>query len=473
MRVLSISFFLSNPMPLSQYLTEYDEDLSGDSQIDPLGVLIIWSAFGQQIFRNRVNSVSNDVRNYTLNLLHHAVIKDLLDDVDTSLSKALDEQSGGRHGLALRQACLVYLENIFTYAVVTAAPDSGVDSQGVLGASKAPARLEVDSNPFLRFTHKTAGHLLVRQLGLGVSGRYKTPFMQIGFFNDRYNYHYSQEAAQLWLKVKAMIQTHAPFSVLFQEARMHLQGLFRGFKAGGGSALKQVPDSLIEAYRRALPNSAQVGADTRDFWLALTGLDTGAAGALLQVLDDQAQNYPGSDMPIQQLFSVAEKNCSEAPERRKLVHVQQVEPLLAQADLLFTLACHGRHQSLDEIEAHWRGLGRDADTLPAAAARIDAHPELLDIPSHTGRRRLERLMRLARQERFSDQLRDLMGYHAAVMRERGQLPWVQIEQAEKIKLNARTKALPEAQNTPMYRWVNTYYIHQFNNLVTGYRGGQA
>lgn len=40
-------------MRLSQYLTEYDEDLSGDSQIDPLGVLTIWSAFGQEIFRNR------------------------------------------------------------------------------------------------------------------------------------------------------------------------------------------------------------------------------------------------------------------------------------------------------------------------------------------------------------------------------------------------------------------------------------
>lgn len=54
-------------MRLSQYLTEYDEDLSGDSQIDPLGVLTIWSAFGQEIFRNRVNSVSNDVR---LSLIH-------------------------------------------------------------------------------------------------------------------------------------------------------------------------------------------------------------------------------------------------------------------------------------------------------------------------------------------------------------------------------------------------------------------
>jgi hypothetical protein len=37
-------------MRLSQYLTEYDEDLSGDSQIDPLGVLTIWSAFGQKSF---------------------------------------------------------------------------------------------------------------------------------------------------------------------------------------------------------------------------------------------------------------------------------------------------------------------------------------------------------------------------------------------------------------------------------------
>lgn len=460
-------------MRLSQYLTEYDEDLSGDSQIDPLGVLTIWSAFGQEIFRNRVNSVSNDVRNYTLNLLHHAVIKDLFDDVDTGPSKALREQSGGRHGLALCQACLVYLENIFTYAMVTAAPDTGVDSQGVLGASKARARLEVDSNPFLRFTHQPAGHLLVRQLGLGVSGRYKTPFMQIGFFNDRYNYHHSQEAGLLWVKVKGMIQTHEPFHRLFQEARMHLQGIFLRFKAGGGSALKQVPGSLIKAYRRALPNFAQVGAATRDFWLALTGLDTGAAGALLRVMDDQVQHNPDGHLPIQQLFALAEKNCSETPERRKLVHVQQVEPLLAQVDLLFTLACHGRHQSLGEIEAHWQGLGRDAATLPAAAARIDAHSELLGILSHTGRRRLERLMSLARQERFSDQFLGMVDYHATVMRERGQIPWVQIDQAEKVKLSARTRALPEAQDTPMQRWVNTYYIPQFDHLVTGYRGGQA
>ncbi|MNF05577.1 hypothetical protein D3C80_2053370 [compost metagenome] len=67
----------------------------------------------------------------------------------------------------------------------------------------------------------------------------------------------------------------------------------------------------------------------------------------------------------------------------------------------------------------------------------------------------------------------MVDYHATVMRERGQIPWVQIDQAEKVKLSARTRALPEAQDTPMQRWVNTYYIPQFDHLVTGYRGGQA
>ena len=60
---------------LSPYLTEYDESLSGDSYIDPIGTLIIWSAFGRNVFNGRVNSVSNDVRNYTLNLFHHHLVR--------------------------------------------------------------------------------------------------------------------------------------------------------------------------------------------------------------------------------------------------------------------------------------------------------------------------------------------------------------------------------------------------------------
>lgn len=460
-------------MQLRHYLTDYDDELSGDSYVDPLGVLVIWSAFGQEIFRNRVNSISNDVRNYTLNLLHHGLIRDICNDDGIRFGKVLIEQVGDRHSLALRQACLVYLENVFTYSLVAAPASANVDSQGVLGASKARARLEQDDNPFLRFSHKKDAHLLIRQLGLGVSGRYKTPFMQMGFFNGSYKYDHDLDAIRLWDKAYELFRGRERLHALYQEARAHLVEVIEQFTRNGGTCLEAVPASLRGAYQQALPTPGQVGELTRNFWLEITGLNTGAAGALLAVLDEQAQKSPASHVPIQQLFARAEDRCQDPVERQKLAHVQILEPLLAEADLLLTLARHSKSQSLAEVEAHWQSLGRDTDTLPRAASRIEALPALLDTPAYTGRRRLGRLLNLARSGAFADQLRGLLDYHASVMRERGQQPWLQLEQLDRIKVNARTTPLPEPESWPPQRWVNHYYVPQFNNLVTGYRGGQA
>ena len=58
---------------LSDLLTEFDERISSELNLDPLGLQVIWSAYGQKIFRNRISSISNDVRNYTLNLFDHWV----------------------------------------------------------------------------------------------------------------------------------------------------------------------------------------------------------------------------------------------------------------------------------------------------------------------------------------------------------------------------------------------------------------
>lgn len=86
-------------MFLDKYLTEYDDSLSGESYIDPLGTLIIWSAYGQVIFHNRVNSISNDVRNYTLNLFNHYLVRRLIQDENVRLSKRLTEVYGGKDTL--------------------------------------------------------------------------------------------------------------------------------------------------------------------------------------------------------------------------------------------------------------------------------------------------------------------------------------------------------------------------------------
>lgn len=54
-------------------------------------------------------------------------------------------------------------------------------------------------------------------------------------------------------------------------------------------------------------------------------------------------------------------------------------------------------------------LGRDASTLPAAAARIEAIPTLTSVLVGTGRKRLAQLLKLAGAESFSEQLCGMWG----------------------------------------------------------------
>ena len=168
---------------LDSVLTEYDDTLSSDSYIDPIGTLIIWSAFGRQVFRNRINSISNDVRNFTLNLFHHYLVKTLIEDDDVHLSHALARQYQSKDSLNFKQACLIFLENVFVFSILRHEKSQDVKSTGILGISNAQ-RLwaNEDRPPALIFTHEPVGQIVVRQLGLGDSGRYKTRLMEMGFF---------------------------------------------------------------------------------------------------------------------------------------------------------------------------------------------------------------------------------------------------------------------------------------------------
>ena len=67
-------------MDFKSLFTEYDENISAGLNVDPLGLQVIWSVYGQKIFQNKVSSISNDVRNFTINLFHHYIIKNLIEN---------------------------------------------------------------------------------------------------------------------------------------------------------------------------------------------------------------------------------------------------------------------------------------------------------------------------------------------------------------------------------------------------------
>ena len=459
-------------MFLEQFLTEFDDSLAGETYIDPLGMLVIWSAFGQRIFKNRVNSISNDVRNYTLNLFNHYLIRRLVQDDAVVLERVMSSLYGGKDSLQFKYACLIYLENLFVYSMLEQEGSKDVDSRGVLGITKARRIWEdMQHNPQMVFSHEKRSHILVRQLSLGVSGRYKTSFMEIGYFDSGYHYQLPSAAVH-WAETERFIAATPVLLKLSEGIFQHLKILLAQNKAHPHTTFASVlADKLPKLYAVAFASPGAVGLYARDYWLTSTGLNRGAAGALLQVLDDNSSRKSTRDFDDKQLIAKALKISLASDEHTKMQHIDWLEPFLADASLLFTLLVSKKTQSIKEVVKLWRQYSRDENTLPLGAQRVIAHPDLLQVLSGMARKRLQTLLELHKTTMLSEQIRLLVGYHNAVMEGRRQSAWLNVDEHGVIKVHTRTLRTPKTEDWPIGCWTNGYYLPQFKSLVLGYQGG--
>jgi hypothetical protein len=459
-------------MFLDKYLTEYDDSLSGELYIDPLGLVIIWSAYGKEIFHNCVNSISNDVRNYTLNLFNHYLVRRLIQDENVQLSEELAELYGGKDTLFFKYACLLYLENMFVFSILRH-EGKGVDSGGVLGISNGRRRWrEKEGNPTLVFSHeKPEGQILVRQLSLGVSGRYKTPLLKIAYFDSNYHYHLPS-AGTLWQGAERFIADNEPLRALAELLVKHMQELLNQNSKQPETQFEDIPDELSTAYAKAFASSGAVGKYARGYWLSVTRLDTGAAGALLKVLDDNARSEQPQDLSPQRLVALTDRTSLQEDERRKLEHIEQLEPFLADAMLLFILLTHKKSQPLQDVMERWKAFGRDEQTLPRRAQGLRNDQVLLGVMEDPARGRLNDLLQLADATTMEDQVQRLVDYHGRVMTKRGQQPWLTLDD-KRIRVHVRPMREPAEKDWPQDAWYHSYYLPQFQGLVRGYQGGAA
>lgn len=459
-------------MLIESFLTEYDETINSELNIDPLGLLIIWSAFGQQVFRSRVSSISNDVRNYTLNLFNHWLVHELTEDDSVVLGKALAKRYAGKQDQSFKNACLLYLENTFAYSMVKHESQPSINSTGVLGISKARNQWNLQNeNPVLRFGHEPKAHLLENQLSLGVSGRYKTPLVEMGFFDRTYNYN-APEAIPLWNKTRQLIATTPILKELADGLKVHLCKLLK--QDGDIShSFGDLPASFTKTLVHAFPSPVAVGNYARDFWLGVSALNQGAPGALYKTLVQS--DTPGTLNPVHtaDLFAQALREELSPPEKLKLEHIRLIEPLLAELDLLLNLMLSAPQQSLSDVEKLWKAMGRNATTLAGLAKPIAENEAMFRVLSPTAHTRLSRLLELASETSVLDQVRTLLTYHENVMERRGQSPWLVLREGSELKLHVRPRHVPSRDERPAGSWINEYYIPQFRNLLNGLQGSAA
>lgn len=450
-------------MNLQRFITEYDDSLSGELNIDPLGQLIVWSSFGQQIFRNRISSVANDVRHYTLNLLHHFVIRSVLSDDKTQLGDALQKIYGGKNDVKLTHACLIFLENIYTLSMCDSQSKKGVVTTGVLGIVKARDKFaKFDNNPRLIFGHGADSQLLTQQLFLGTNGRYKTPMMNIPFFDQKYHYQLA-EGISAWQQAGQFILQTPQLKTLFRRLCDCLKTQL-GVRLQQGLTLRfaDIDKKITRAYVQAFRSSEYVGSYAKDFWLAMTRLREGASGALYDALEQASEKLPAAA-----IFQQALRLSHNQADRQLLRHIVHVEPLLAAIDLLFAGILQRKKQTLEEIRQFWAQRGLDDRTLPKRAEQVINDKTLLPALSGTAHTRLARLLNVAQAPSVAEQAIELLKYHEYVMQSRGQLPLITLT-GETLTLQVPVRALQDGRQND--GWVNDYYIPQFRHMLQGLWG---
>lgn len=457
-------------MFLDAFLTEYDDSLGSELNVDPLGMQVIWSAFGQRIFRNRVSSISNDVRNYTLNLFNHWLIRQVIHDDAIVLSKALQKVYPSKQDLNFKYACLVLLENLYVYSMIAHQNHKGVNTIGVLGISKARSNWEsTNHDPVLQFSHDPKAYVLVRQTLLGVSGRYKTPLVEMGFFDRHYQYD-QPDFLPHWQKVDQLVAGVPQLKKLSESLLAMFRSLLAEYDKHPTIAFADLPQALKRAMVDAFPSQAAVGTYACDFWLGITQLNEGAAGALYQALKATAAGHSLDTVPTADIFASALNQTLSHDDKDKLDHVRLLEPFLGELDLLFTLMLGHQQRSLQDIEDRWVALGRSINTLSVLAKPIESNPTLFRPLSVTGKARLSQLLDLAKAPDVQSQIQKLLIYHGDVMQSRGQLPWLKLVDNDSLKLNVRPRREPALKDRAVGQWVNHYYLPQFRNLLNGLWG---
>lgn len=212
------------------YFSEEDDSISSSLERDPLGLQPIWTSLGYKVFAGVTTSVATDIRNYTINLIHHVVLSKLR---NTNFFSAFKGQAKIGDG-EVQNRLILALEMMLAYSALGWDPDN---ASGILGISSARKRwqdpnanniIDLAQPPNDPKKHEFKGFttLLVRQSGLGINGRYKGPFKNMGILNETGAYIKNSDSHRIESQFQSLVYWssnfgHIPF-IIFILNRTHV-----------------------------------------------------------------------------------------------------------------------------------------------------------------------------------------------------------------------------------------------------------
>ena len=462
---------LSTLLNNSATYTARDSSITGNGARDPMGFEAFWSYLGREVFDNKITSIANDVRNYTVALLHHAVVRKLQSEGLFSRVQELLQKEEGQKASREQEVVvgiIIFLENLLIYAMVRADGDGReVSTEGMLGVSKG-ANASFDK---IWISRRKDAFVLVNQANIGLNARYKTPFLRMGLYDEHYHYDFNRSKHEgIWEEVE-------DFPRDFTELRDIIVSLIREMVKGrSGSvtiALGNPPSLLhetVKAYRKLFdsPVMSRYG-EIVSFWKRHLGFNDSPAGyvydSIREVLAETEQVSSG--IPYREVFRRAEEKASKAEDQDSAYRfraILETESFLTPLRYVFDLLLTGSYRRLEDEELVERV------SYAMERAKNNALPEIQHYftgASEYVRHRAERLLKgISEVEEPVSFIREILSYHGMIITERKNVPWVR-EEAGRIELFAGTIVQAD-KISKIYEWYHSYYLDSLLSIIRGF-----
>ncbi|CAN5358572.1 hypothetical protein BH11BAC1_BH11BAC1_03970 [soil metagenome] len=452
---------MSRDNTLDNIFTDYDESIFSDGSIDPMGLRIIWTSIGSKIFHNKLNTISTDIRLYTLNLFHHYLLQKCAKEEEDSINKLIRKKPYYNKS-DLFEGLVIFLENLLINATYQFR-DNSITVPGINKLTNLKKN-EAKKNTVEKIAVNRDRGILVRQYLLGIHGRHKGPFLQMGVFNenveDIYNNNEVWKDASLIFKTSPWKEADTVLTDLIKNKLLNSNvkpGLFIEYKVD-----EILTHSLGEKYVALLNKEIYVNEKIKYFWVNRLGLNNDTAGVLYKTYLKENIN----DIDFQKILVNAYKQSNDP----YLGAINSIEPFLTLID-----KCINRILSSATIQIDDELRNFISKWLNKNEVDISKIKSYLTV-QYVNQEAINRLTKLI--EIYSNAIQSnapsetfiilLIKYHQDIMKSRGNLNWVSIGADNKISVHKSNYISDQyLEYLKSKKWVNSYYLPTVDSLHKG------
>jgi hypothetical protein len=445
---------------LDNIFTDYDESIFSDGSIDPMGLRIIWTSIGSKIFHNKLNTISTDIKFYTLNLFHHYLLQKCVNEEEDSISKLIRKKPYFNKS-DLFEGLVIFLENLLTNVAYNYR-DSSITVPGINKLNNLKNN-DSKKNTVEKITVNRDKGILVRQYLLGIHGRHKGPFLRMGIFNENTEDIYNN---QVWNEATEIFK----FSP-WKEAEVVLTDLIKNkllnSNTKSGSYIEYKVDDILtpiiaEKYVALLKKEIYVSDNIKLFWLNRLGLNQDTAGTLYKAYLKEIPN----GINFQNILVNANLESNDP----YLGAINAIEPFLTLIDKCINRILSRTTLMIDEdlkdFISNWL-VDNEVDTDKIKRYLI------VQFVNQEAINRLQKLMLIYNNALSSSKpsenfIINLIKYHQDIMRSRGNLNWVSIGVNNKISVHKSIHISDQYMEfIKSKNWVNSYYLPTVVSLHKG------